>query len=116
MDVVIVTTIDYNREDPLVAMKRFEPFLERHYHGKWAQQDRSFGIEMSYVDIDLVVTALPAEPATRAAMESLYRSQAVQLDESLEESSDWAYGPVNAKCSVITHSHAAQGFGAGGVG
>ena len=44
---VIVTTIDYNRETPRVAMKRFEPFLERHYQGKWAQQDRSFGIEMS---------------------------------------------------------------------
>ncbi|KRG52936.1 SMODS domain-containing nucleotidyltransferase [Stenotrophomonas maltophilia] len=89
VDVVIVTTIDYNRETPRVAMKRFEPFLERHYQGKWAQQDRSFGIEMSYVDLDLVVTALPAEPATRAALESLYRSQAVQLDESLEERSDW---------------------------
>lgn len=89
VDVVIVTTIDYSRETPLVAMKRFEPFLERHYHGKWAQQDRSFGIEMSYVDLDLVVTALPVEHTARAALESLYRSQAVQLDESLEERSDW---------------------------
>lgn len=89
VDVVIVTTIDYNRETPSVAMKRFEPFLDRHYQGKWAQQDRSFGIEMSYVDLDLVVTALPAEPTARAALESLYRSQAVQLDESLEERNDW---------------------------
>jgi len=89
VDVVIVTTIDYEQETPSMAMRRFEPFLDRHYLGKWAQQDRSFGIEMSYVDLDLVVTALPAEPTKRAALESLYRSRAVQLDESLEERSDW---------------------------
>lgn len=89
VDVVIVTTIDHNVETPQVAMKRFEPFLERHYAGKWVQQDRSFGIEMSYVDLDLVITALPAESEARAALATLYRSQAVTTDESIEEASDW---------------------------
>ncbi|MGY6566108.1 MAG: SMODS domain-containing nucleotidyltransferase [Halomonadaceae bacterium] len=89
VDVVIVTTIDYTIEKPTDAMARFEPFLERHYKKKWTQQDRSFGIEMSYVDLDLVITALPNEPKARAILESLYRSQAVETDQSLEERSDW---------------------------
>ena len=89
VDVVIVTTIDHNIETPAVAMKRFEPFLDRFYQGKWARQDRSFGIEMSYVDLDLVVTALPTEPDARASLQKLYRSQAVQTDESIEERNDW---------------------------
>jgi len=114
VDVVIVTTIDYTRETPFVAMKRFEPFLEQHYQGKWTQQDRSFGIEMSYVDLDLVVTALPAEPANRAALESLYRSQVVQLDESLEERSDWVlnkgWDPQRANGGLVNLSEEASNW------
>lgn len=52
-------------------------------------QDRSFGIELSYVDLDLVVTSLPAEPNAREALFALYRSQAVETDESIEEAQDW---------------------------
>lgn len=89
VDVVIVTTIDQNIESPAAAMKRFEPFLNRHYEGKWVQQDRSFGIEMSYVDLDLVVTSLPVEPKARAVLSALYRSRAVETDESIEEAKDW---------------------------
>jgi hypothetical protein len=89
VDVVIVTTVDHNVETPQKAMKRFEPFLERHYAGKWVQQDRSFGIEMSYVDLDLVVTALPVEQDAREALAKFYRSQAVTTDASIEEASDW---------------------------
>ena len=100
VDVVIVTTIDHNVETPSVAMKRFEPFLERHYAGKWQQQDRSFGIEMSYVDLDLVITALPAEPDARATLASLYRSQAVTTDESIEEAGDWV---VNKSWDPLRH-------------
>lgn len=89
VDVVIVTTIDHNVETPAAAMKRFEPFLDQHYKGKWIRQDRSFGIEMSYVDLDLVVTALPTEPDAQATLKKLYRSLAVQTDESLEDRTDW---------------------------
>lgn len=89
VDVVIVTTIDHNLETPAAAMKRFEPFLNKYYEGKWVQQDRSFGIEMSYVDLDLVVTSLPVEPDARATLSALYRSEAVETDESIEEASDW---------------------------
>ncbi len=104
VDVVIVTTIDHNVETPAVAMKRFEPFLERHYGGKWQQQDRSFGIEMSYVDLDLVITALPVEPDARAALASLYRSQAVTTDESIEDAGDWV---VNKSWDPFRHHETA---------
>ncbi len=89
VDVVVVTTIDHNAEQPAVAMKRFEPFLTRYYPGKWKQQDRSFGIELSYVDLDLVVTALPTDPTARTKLLELYRSQAVGMTDSLEERADW---------------------------
>lgn len=89
VDVVIVTTIDHTVEKPAVAMKRFEPFLNQHYSGKWRQQDRSFGIELSYVDLDLVVTALPTDPTDRANLMKLYRSTAVETTASLEDRSDW---------------------------
>jgi len=105
VDVVIVTTIDHNIETPAVAMKRFEPFLDRFYHGKWGRQDRSFGIEMSYVDLDLVVTALPTEPDARASLQKLYRSQAVQTDESIEERNDWvlnkSWDPSRANSGLV---------------
>jgi len=89
VDVVTVTTIDHNQETPAVAMKRFEPFLERHYSGKWTKQDRSYAIELSYVDLDLVVTALPTAPDERTALAALYKSEAVQTLDTLEERNDW---------------------------
>ena len=88
VDVVIVTNIDYSKENPADAMKRFEPFLDRYYADKWIQQDRSFGIEMSYVDLDLVVTALPIDPKARQLLENFYRSIAVETDLSIEETDD----------------------------
>lgn len=89
VDVVIVTTIDHAVEQPSVAMRQFVPFLNKHYSGKWRQQDRSFGIELSYVDLDLVVTALPTDATDRANLMEIYRSQAVETTVSLEERSDW---------------------------
>lgn len=89
VDVVLVTVIDHNIVTPAAAMKLFEPFLNKHYEGKWRQQDRSFGIELSYVDLDLVVTSLPVEPEAREALFDLYRSRAVETDESIEEARDW---------------------------
>src|SRR5216683_822604 len=52
------------REDeytPALALEVFVPFLEKHYRGKYKKQGRSIGIELSYVDIDLVITAAPSE-------------------------------------------------------
>ena len=89
VDVVIVTTIDYQRETPAEAMKRFVPFLDQYYKGKWKPQDRSFAIELSYVDLDLVVTSLPTDPNARSKLQEIYKSEAVQTLDSLEEHNDW---------------------------
>lgn len=89
VDVVVVTTLDPATVTPDQAMKKFIPFLDKHYEGKWRPQDRSFGIELSYVDLDLVITALPADPQSRLLMESLYRSQAVLTTDTIEEAANW---------------------------
>lgn len=89
VDVVVVTNLDYRTTTPNDAMKKFVPFLDKHYAGRWERQDRSFGIELSYVDLDLVITALPADPASRRLMESLYRSGSVLTNDTLEETPTW---------------------------
>lgn len=117
VDVVIVTTIDHLVESPAKAMKRFEPFLERHYAGKWSQQDRSFGIELSYVDLDLVVTALPVdpnEPDARNLLENIYRSQAVTTNQSIEEARNWVvnnrWDPQQIDGGISLHHDVASGW------
>jgi hypothetical protein len=70
--------------DPNKAMDKFEPFLEKHYKGKYQRQGRSFGIGLSYVDLDLVITSAPSE-----ADQALYESAAVKTDASPEDESYW---------------------------
>lgn len=89
VDIVIVTDIDWNKEHPQAAMDRFKPFLDKHYKGKWEPQDRSFGITLSLVDLDLVVTALPTDPTIRDTLRRLYLSDAVTTVQSIEERLDW---------------------------
>ena len=89
VDIVVVTNIDSTTESARDAMDRFIPFLEKWYPGKWRPQGRSFGIEMSLVDMDLVITALPTDQNSRDFMTRLYRSQAVETLDTLEEARSW---------------------------
>lgn len=89
VDVIVVTTLSESQNTPAQAMDRFKPFLDTHYKGKWQQQGRSFGIELSYVDLDLVVTSAPSE----AQMESLLKSAAVTDFRELEDVVDWRLHP-----------------------
>ena len=62
VDIIVVTRLnrdDY--QDPDKAMDVFVPFLKRYYAEKYRRQGRSFGIELSYVDLDLVITSAPSE-------------------------------------------------------
>ena len=63
VDVIVVTTLDKDAETPDKALERFRPFLKKWYDGKFRKQGRSWGIELSYVDLDLVVTSAPSEAA-----------------------------------------------------
>ncbi|WKN44910.1 SMODS domain-containing nucleotidyltransferase [Tunicatimonas pelagia] len=87
VDVIIVTRFDKNSVTPEQAIEKFIPFVEKHYKGKYEIQGRSIGIELSYVDLDIVVTAAPSE-----ADEELLRSESVTTMLTLEDSivaQDW---------------------------
>lgn len=61
VDVIIVTKLDQNEYTPARALEQFVPFLDRYYKDKYKRQGRSFGIELTYVDLDVVPTAAPSE-------------------------------------------------------
>lgn len=84
VDVIVVTKLSEAEYEPGPAMDVFKPFLEEHYKGKWRQQGRSFGIELTYVEMDLVVTSAPTE-----AEEGILKSESVTSDDDIEEARDW---------------------------
>lgn len=84
VDIIIVTKLSKEEHTPDSAMNIFIPFLNKWYEGKYRKQGRSFGIELSYIDMDLVITSAPSE-----AEEGIYKSDAVLTDETLDESRNW---------------------------
>ncbi len=85
VDVIVVTNLSHQSVTPEQAIRRFLPFLDKHYPGKHRPQGRSVAIELSYVDIDFVVTAAPSE-----AQEEMLKSHAVTSSETPEDADDWA--------------------------
>lgn len=65
VDVIVVTNLDSAKVTPDDALEQFRPFLKKHYSGKFKRQGRSWGIELSYVNLDLVVTSAPSEVAKK---------------------------------------------------
>lgn len=61
VDIIVVTNLEEGKYTPQEALSIFEPFMDKHYKGKWQFQGRSIGIEMSKVDLDLVITSAPSE-------------------------------------------------------
>ncbi len=88
VDIVVVTKLDRNLVTPQQALDLFKPFLEKHYKGKYNAQGRSWGIELSYVELDLVPTSAPSEAQTQ-----LIKSVSVSTDQTLEEARDWKLSP-----------------------
>lgn len=84
VDIIVVTKLSEQEYAPADAMKVFEPFLDKHYKGKWRPQGRSFGIELSYVELDLVLTSAPTE-----AESGILRAEALFADDSLEDDPEW---------------------------
>ena len=84
VDIIVVTKLSEQEYTPAQAMDVFKPFLDKYYKGKWQQQGRSFGIELSYVELDLVLTSAPSE-----AEIGILQSDAVTSDDDLEEAQDW---------------------------
>lgn len=88
VDLVVVTKLMREEYTPREAMDLFEPFLDKHYKGKWEPQGRSFGISLSYVDLDLVITSAPSEAESRA----LQSASVTSLD-TPEDVDDWRLVP-----------------------
>ena len=87
LDVDIITVTRLKREDypnPDDAMDIFVPFLDKYYEGKYQRQGRSFGIELLYVNLDLVITSAPSE-----AEEEVYKSHAARTILTPEDIDDW---------------------------
>ena len=99
MDVIVVTKLAESDYSPQAAMDLFVPFLEKYYKGKWHFQGRSIAIELSYVDLDLVITSAPSE-----AEAGILLSAAAKLDEGLEEfPDDWQLAKMVATRSDYQH-------------
>lgn len=88
VDLVVVTKLKREEYTPHEAMALFEPFLNKHYEGKWEPQGRSFGIGLSYVDLDLVITSAPSEAETLAL-----KSASVTSLDTPEDLDDWRLVP-----------------------
>ena len=85
VDIIVVTRLNrHDYREPDKAMDKFVPFLKKYYKGKYQRQGRSFGIERSHVNLDLVITSAPSE-----AEEEIYKSKAVRMDLTAEEAPDW---------------------------
>ncbi len=80
VDVIVVTNLDSQKYTPQEALNLFKPFLEKYYQGKYRMQGRSIGIELSYVDLDIVPTSAPSE-----SVKSVIKSMAVRSDCSVED-------------------------------
>ena len=84
VDIIVVTNLDRNEISPQEAIDRFIPFVEKHYKGKYEIQGRSIGIELSYVDLDIVVTSAPSESAQQQL-----RAGSVVTNLMLEDDMTW---------------------------
>jgi hypothetical protein len=86
VDIIVVTNLSEADYTPARAQELLVPFLDKHYKGKWRAQGRSVGIELSYVDLDLVLTSAPSE-----VEEMILKSASVIGDDSLEAVRDWRF-------------------------
>lgn len=80
VDIVVVTKLDKEEVTPDEALDAFEPFLKKYYDGKYRKQGRSWGIEMTHVDLDVVPTSAPS-----LAEQGLLENLAVLSDNDVEE-------------------------------
>ena len=90
VDVVVVTNLDQKEYTPEQAHDLFIPFLEKHYKDKYRVQGRSLGIELSYVDLDLVVTSAPSE-----TNKSVLEDEGISTDYTIEELNEWTIQKSN---------------------
>jgi len=85
VDIIVVTNLsESDYPDPDDAMALFIPFFKNFYPDKWKLQGRSFGIELTYVDLDVIITSAPSEAQTNALT-----SESVRVIDELSDLADW---------------------------
>lgn len=84
VDIVVVTKLHEDDYTPEQALDLFTQFMDKYYPGKWQIQNRSIGIELSYVDLDLVITSSPSD-----AEIGILKSASVNSDLDIVEAFDW---------------------------
>jgi len=97
VDVIVVTSLDSEEYSPQEALDLFVPFLEKHYKDKYRVQGRSIGIELGYVNLDIVPTSAPSE-----SVKKVIASMGVKSDYSVED----FFGLSIATDASLTHSAA----------
>ncbi|KZS44911.1 hypothetical protein AWU65_02700 [Paenibacillus glucanolyticus] len=86
VDVIVVTKLSMEEySNPEDALQVFVPFMDKHYAGKYEIQGRSIGISLSYVDLDVVITAAPSE-----SEEGILESNSVTDMRALEDIETWS--------------------------
>lgn len=106
VDVITVTNLDKAKYTPRQAMNLFIPFLEKHYKGRWEAKGRAFGISLSYVELDLVITAAPSEAQTESWRQLAGLSESDIIGDTKWEPAD-AWFPEGLFDSSITERAAA---------
>lgn len=91
VDIVVVTKFDKDEYNPEEVLDVFEPFLEKYYEGKYRKQGRSWGIEMSHVDLDIVPTA-----SVSLAESGLLENSMISSNEDLYSLNETLIGSVNS--------------------
>jgi len=84
VDTVVVTRLSMEEYSPREALNVFVPFLDKYYPGKYRLQGRSFGIELSGINLDLVPTAAPSESDV-----GILQAKSVTGPSTPEDASDW---------------------------
>ncbi|WP_298836039.1 SMODS domain-containing nucleotidyltransferase [Clostridium sp.] len=96
VDIIIVTNLDKDVVTTEEALDKFEPFLEKYYSGKFQKQGRSWGIEMSHVDLDVVPTSAPSE-IVEEVIENNFITSAVDIEYKTMDESYKEYGFLHKK-------------------
>lgn len=86
VDVVVVTNFSEDEYTPEQAQAKFITFLEDDddYKDNFAPNDRSLGIDLDKVELDLVITSAPSEVVQEAI-----RNFGETVSYSLDETDDW---------------------------
>lgn len=94
VDLVVVTNLNKDEITPQGAIDLFTPFMEKYYKEKYRIQTKSIGIELSYVDLDVVITSAPSE-TEKALIENNFMQSTEELSEIDEsDTTDWRSEPL----------------------